>query len=205
MEIKLIHTGLANCYLLIEGDKAVVIDPVLDIKDLEAEGIKEVSFCLATHGHADHIAHAKILVERFGIPLTLHEDEAIYAKDDSFNLSHYVIGDSLDKVDDSKLNLISSKTVFDFLGHTIEVIHTPGHTRGSVMYLVDNSYLFSGDTIFKDAIGRTDLPGSSRSSMLQTLDRLIEIDANYEVYPGHGKSARYLDVKKSLQYWRGLV
>lgn len=201
MEIKIFNnTGLANSYLLVEENAAVLIDPVIELEDL---GDIEVQYCLATHGHADHIKNAKTITDHFNIPLTLHKDEAIYAQDDSYNLSHYVLGKELTKIDN--LNLLNDGDSLLFFDHKIEVLHTPGHTLGSVMYLVDDTYLFSGDTVFKNAIGRTDLKGSNPNQMKNTIDKLLLIDKNWQVYAGHGDSTNWQEVRESLKYLRRLV
>lgn len=205
MKIKTVKTSLSNSYIIIDKDQndnlcAVVIDPALELEEvLEFD----VVMCLATHGHADHINNAKLICDHYQIPLFLHKDEAIYAKDDSFNLSHYVIQRPLAKVKD--LNLLEDNQELTFLNHTLKVWHTPGHTKGSVMYLLDNHYLFSGDTVFKDAIGRTDLPGSSSKVMSNTLAKLAEIDSDYKVLPGHGMATSFKEVKHQMEYWRRLL
>ncbi len=200
MEIKQFSTSLANSYLLVEGKAALLIDPVVALEELADY---KISYCLATHGHADHIALAKRVTDHFQIPLYLHENEAIFMQDNSYNLSRYILGRNLEQVEN--LRFLKDGEEIDFQGHLIKTIHTPGHTRGSVMYLIDNKYLFSGDTLFKEGIGRTDLKGSYPTLMAETLTRLLDINENWLVYPGHGKSTVYQEVKKMLKYWRRLV
>lgn len=205
MEIRKVETDFANSYIISDTDPegrkvAVVIDPALELEELLG---LDVVLCLATHGHADHINNAKKICDHFEIPLTLHEKEAIYVKDDSYNLSRYVLHRPLDKPEN--LKLLSGGDELSFLGHTIKVYHTPGHTQGSVMYLLDARYLFSGDTLFKGTIGRTDLPGSSPEAMDATLTKLGEIAGDFEVFPGHGENTTFSRVQSQLEYLRGLL
>ena len=200
MEIKQFSTSLANSYLLVEGETALLIDPVVKLDKLADY---KISHCFATHGHADHIAEAKKITDHFQIPLYLHKDETIFIKDDTYNLSPYILGDSLEPVEN--LRLLTDQEKIDFQGHLLETIHTPGHTKGSVMYLLDNKHLFSGDTLFKESIGRTDLKGGNQGLMAETLTRLLSFDQDWLVYPGHGESTTFKEVKKVLRYWRRLI
>jgi len=200
LEIKSIYTNYANSYLLWEEQMGIIIDPASDINVLQ--GVQIIN-CLATHGHADHIVKAKSITEKYKIPLTLHQEDVIYVQDDSYNLSKYILGESLSRIDN--LQVIKDGDQIDFNGHNLRVLHTPGHTPGSVMYLLDDKYLFSGDTVFKDSIGRTDFPGSNPQQMADTLEKLINIDKDWVVYPGHGEVTTWSEAKKSLKYWRQFV
>ena len=92
--------------------------------------------------------------------------------------------------------------VLQLAGMTIRVLHTPGHTPGSVCLLAGDT-LFSGDTLFQGSCGRTDLPGGSWSQILQSLKRLAALEGNYWVRSGHGPDSTLADEKKWNPYMRG--
>lgn len=92
--------------------------------------------------------------------------------------------------------------VLDLAGLSIRVLHTPGHTPGSVCLMVEDT-LFSGDTLFQDSCGRTDLPGGSWATILQSLKRLAQLEGDYTVCPGHGPATTLAEEKRYNPYMRG--
>ena len=89
------------------------------------------------------------------------------------------------------------------LGDTMfTVIHTPGHTPGSICYLTDNGVMFSGDTLFRFSMGRTDLPGGSTKTIFESLRKIGTVEGEYTVYPGHGEKTTLSDEKKYNRYLR---
>ena len=163
--------------------EGVIIDPGNNIKEItqtiEQENIQLIGILL-THGHFDHILYAEEVKRLTNAPIYCHESEANMLKEPQLNLSIMVkkeIGFSPDK-------LLGQK-IFCF-----KVIHTPGHTSGGVcFYDEENGNLFTGDTLFKDAIGRTDLPTGDHETLLNSIkERLFTLPDNAVVYPGHGGS-----------------
>ena len=166
-----------NCYILYnEASKAaVVIDPsdeaTLVEARIEALGL-QVQAILLTHGHFDHGGDVARIRERTGAPVYLHPaDRALPSW-----LTHGLTADR-DLADGDELELA---------GMRFTVLHTPGHTPGSVCFLCGD-LLFAGDTLFAGSCGRTDLPGGSGADMLRSLRRLAELDGDYRVFPGHGE------------------
>ncbi len=169
------------------GDRAsgecVLVDPAYAVGDLvdavEADGMT-VRGVLATHYHADHIGGSMMgyaiegvgqLLERVACPVHVQRDEAPWvARTTGLSEAELVVHDPGDTV-----------TVG---GVEIELVHTPGHTPGSQCFLVDE-YLVSGDTLFLDGCGRTDLPGSDAAAMYDSLQRLGSLPADTIVFPGH--------------------
>lgn len=167
-----------NCYILYnEATKAaVVIDPsdeaTLVEARIEALGL-QVQAILLTHGHFDHGGDVARIRMRTGAPVYLHPaDRALPSW-----LTH-----GLSDTED-----LAEGDTLDFAGLRFSVLHTPGHTPGSVCFRWEDK-LFAGDTLFAGSCGRTDLPGGSHADMLRSLRRLAELEGDYTVYPGHGEA-----------------
>lgn len=187
MEIRAIHLGLikTNCYLISTDKAAVVIDPgfktEITADFLKANGGK-ARMILITHAHFDHIGGAEALRNETGAEIGIGELDAPALRDTELNLSDkfhaHIAPFSADRTfcDGEKFSVGD----IDF-----EVILTPGHTVGGVCYLSGES-LFSGDTLFAGAVGRTDMPGGSLKALKKSLKRLIALPNETKVYPGHG-------------------
>lgn len=174
----------ANNYLLIDGNEAVLID----CSDAKPELLKELEniklkYILLTHGHFDHIlgineirksTNAKVLVHKYDVD-RMKETSAIMK-------SFGVCGVEAPLPDD----YVKDGDELTFGNSKIKVIETPGHTEGGVCYMVDES-LFSGDTLFKDCVGRCDLPGGNFSKLKNSVQNILfNLDERTRVYPGHG-------------------
>ena len=170
-----------NCYIIYEENSAscCVLDPGGEAKKvLEFMSNRNLTLdaILLTHGHFDHVGAVKELHEATGCKVYLcTEDLSMPAKwtaGELFYTDPYGEGDEL-----------------DLAGLHIRVLHTPGHTPGSVCLIVDDS-IFSGDTLFASSCGRTDLPGGNGEVILASLRRLAELEEDYTVYPGHSASTK---------------
>lgn len=164
----------ANCYVVAEGETCAVIDP-------GAQGVQLVSWLkdnrltpeavLLTHGHYDHVGAVQALVEAFGVDVYLHKGDTTMTGELAQGLywnKLYAEGDTV--------------TVG---GMAFRVLHTPGHTPGSVCLKLGDT-LFAGDTLFEGSCGRTDFPGGSWEQMMASLRRLSNLEENCTVLPGHG-------------------
>ena len=189
-KIKCVVVGMleGNCYVVKcgQGGQGVVIDPG-DEADLIAEAIEaagmEPEVVLLTHGHIDHTNAGAALRKRFRSRVACHALDAPMVRGEDgeslfgFERKPCVVDQELGEGD-----------VLNVGGVPIKVLHTPGHTSGSVCYIMGN-VLFSGDTLFKCSIGRTDLPGGSDHEMAASLgNRIATLDEGMVVYPGHGPS-----------------
>ena len=184
MNIKSLTVGPigTNCYIL-EDDQtnlAAVIDPgdepELIQEALEKEGV-EVRYLLLTHGHYDHTTAVPALHRVYPqADIYIHQADANGAGSTLFPLAG--------EVDD--LKLYDEGDVIRLGDHEIQVLHTPGHSPGSVTLKVED-VLFTGDTLFCGSCGRTDFPGSSPKDMMVSLCCLAVIEGNYNVYPGHDR------------------
>ena len=170
-----------NCYIIYEENAAscCVLDPGGEAKKvLEFMNLRNLTLdaILLTHGHFDHVGAVKEIHEATGCKVYLcTEDLSMPAKwtaGELFYTDAYGEGDEL-----------------DLAGLHIRVLHTPGHTPGSVCLMVDDS-IFSGDTLFAGSCGRTDLPGGDGDVILTSLRRLAQLEEDYTVYPGHSASTK---------------
>lgn len=192
-----------NCYLIFDEDskEIMVIDPAGDADKIE-NAIKEefkgnLKYIYITHCHGDHIAGVNDLKSRCGGKILIHKIDAKGLNDRNINLYPYpdlkpIILDEDSKVEDGDLiNL--GKLEF-------KVIHTPGHTAGSTsLYCQKEKCLFSGDTIFAGAYGRTDLPTSSKDAIIDSIfNKIFKLPDETIIYPGHGRTTI---LKNEKNYW----
>lgn len=190
MDIKIINNNSmsTNTYIVSIEKEAIVIDPVGNmntILDYIEKNELKVKYILLTHGHGDHIGLVPELKQATGAPIYVHSEDEEMINDSLINLSvHFEKTVSFksdyhyDHKDDLKLG-----------EETIKIIHTPGHTKGSVCIQIGDA-LFTGDTLFKGSIGRTDLYGGDYNTILQSLHKIKTLDLNLKVYPGHGPSSQ---------------
>ena len=186
--MKLYHltTGLlgVNSYFLVneQTKNAILIDggeSYKTIKKTQADlGIK-VTALLLTHAHFDHAGNAKALQDD-GVKVYVSKLDAPKLKN-SLNLASD-FGRHFDYLDADFT--FTDGQVLQIEGITIKVIATPGHTDGSVTFLVDNM-LFTGDTLFLQSIGRTDFPTGDRDTLINSVKKLFALEGDYNVYPGH--------------------
>ncbi|MDO5018265.1 MAG: MBL fold metallo-hydrolase [Lagierella massiliensis] len=187
-----------NIYVLIKNDSAIIIDPGYEyesVVDLIENRKLKPQMILLTHGHADHIASCESLREKYNIPIYANENEKELLKDPNLNLSASMYGPISLEAD----FLINEGSKVEFEGENIEFIYTPGHTIGSQIIKIGTN-LFTGDTLFRNSIGRTDLPTSSVKDMKNSLEKIKLLDDELIVYPGHNSQSSIGDEKKYNQF-----
>ena len=168
-----------NCYILREaGEKTCcVVDPGYEpetiLSFLEEKGLT-LGAILLTHGHFDHVGAVKELAETYGCPVYIHKDDLTLPEKFTAGPLYYT-------------NFYDEGDVLELAGLTIRVIHTPGHTEGSVCLIVDDA-IISGDTLFARSCGRWDLPGGDGEKLKASLQRFKAMEGEYRIFPGHGKS-----------------
>ena len=187
MKIETVTVGTldTNCYVLqAEGsDAVIVIDPGAEAERiLSVIGKRRIAGVLLTHGHFDHTGALNAFA---GVPVLIHAADAPMLSDPRLSAGE-MNGDIASRPAASAF--VSDGQLLELGGLRIGVLHTPGHTPGSVCYRIDDS-LFTGDTLFHRGYGRTDLPGGSFSDLVQSLRRLLRIPEDLPFYPGHGGSA----------------
>lgn len=177
-----------NCYIVYDKINALIVDPggepkkVIDF--LESHDLKPQAILL-THAHFDHIGAVDALRKYFNIDVYLHENEADWLGDPSLNRSTAFTRKEIRTsrpehfLNPGKMKLSS----FEF-----NIIHTPGHSPGSVSFIfADDGFIISGDVLFQQGIGRTDLPGGSMEQLERSIRQsLYHLEDTYIVYPGHG-------------------
>ncbi len=185
-----------NCYILQSGKEALIIDPGDEpdrIRKFMADLGAKPSLIVATHTHFDHVLGVESLKAETGAPFSIHKDdlpmlEAMQARVQQF----------------MGFNVPPPPKVDSFLKHgdqltlgneTIRILHTPGHSPGSIS-LAGKGYVFTGDALFNQSIGRTDLPGGDYQTLIRSIkEQLFLLDDDTLVYPGHGPETSIGDEK----------
>ena len=180
-----------NCYIIHDdaSRSCCVIDPGYDadliLDKLEALGLT-LEAILLTHGHFDHVGAVKELASETGCQVYIHPDDLSMPPMMTAGPLYYT-------------KTYAEGTQLKLAGLDIAVLHTPGHTPGSVCLLTGDT-LITGDTLFAGSCGRTDLPGGDWATIRASLNRLAAIEANLWVLPGHGGTSQLRDEKKYNPY-----
>ncbi len=189
MLIKSLVVGMmeANCYIV--GDESTkevfIIDPGGDYnkikKVIDKDNLKPIAV-INTHGHGDHIGADS----EFGLPVWIHRLDAEFLKDPSKNLSG-AFGFLLKTKEATRL--LEAGDILNIGSYALEVMHTPGHTPGSIC-LKEKGVVFTGDTLFCEGIGRTDFAYGSEEDIMRSIkEKLFNLDDDHVVYPGHGPTS----------------
>jgi hydroxyacylglutathione hydrolase len=201
MKIQTFNVGMlsTNCYVVNcpKTQEAIIIDPGLDVLS-EAEQIiryvdkstLKVKFIVNTHGHSDHISGNSILRKKYSVPVCIHAYDA-----------HFITG--LGENTQPANILLEDEEPLKFGKVTLNIMHTPGHTPGSIS-LAGEKLVFTGDTLFAGGIGRTDLPGGSDRDMRRSLEKLLRLPEHYIVYPGHGAASTIGEEKRGNPFLQWL-
>lgn len=190
LNLKCIITGAleTNSYIIYGSEKALIVDSG-DTGEKIVQFIEEKNLVpemiINTHGHYDHISGNKSLKKRFKCPIGIHKIDAEYLYKPRLNLSKYTVGDMKSPRADREFE---DGDIIHLEGEKIEIIHLPGHTKGGIgLYFYP--HLVSGDTLFRENMGRTDLPrGNQRELMDSIRSRIYVLPDEVKVYPGHGES-----------------
>ncbi len=174
MKVERVVVGplITNCYLLLSEQELAIIDPgdesekiLKQIKNTESKAV----YIINTHAHFDHVSASDELRKKTGAKVLIHEAEKKFV---NFQVDRF-----LKEKDRVRIGSVD-----------LEVMHTPGHSPGGIC-LVTDGIIFTGDTLFKDGYGRTDLSGGSHEELLKSLKRISELlKPGMMVYPGHGES-----------------
>ncbi|MFC4809108.1 MBL fold metallo-hydrolase [Paenibacillus sp. GCM10023250] len=180
-----------NCYLVTEeaGKRAFVVDPGMGPKRLIArirERGLELEAIVLTHAHFDHMGGVDEVRLAFGCPVYLHDEEADWLEDARKNGSARWSDVTPPLTTAPAEYALAEGQRLELIGHTFTVLHTPGHSPGSVSLLC-GGHLISGDVLFKQSVGRTDLPGGKERDLYDSIrTKLYKLDPAVRVYPGHG-------------------
>jgi glyoxylase-like metal-dependent hydrolase (beta-lactamase superfamily II) len=210
-----------NCYVLAPGpgQACVVVDPGQDavepLEDVLAEHRLTPVAVLLTHGHFDHTFSVAPVCDGHDVPAFLHPDDREMLADPLKGLSREALaffGGRLTVREPREVRALDDGATLDLAGIALRVDHTPGHTRGSVVFSTatdDGSgpveVILAGDTLFAGSIGRTDLPGGDHATMLRSLrDKLLTRDDAAHVLPGHGPTTTIGRERASNPFLQGL-
>lgn len=151
------------------------------------KGLQPVA-AVNTHGHFDHLLGAEFVRSRYGVPFVMSSKDEFLLRGASTSAELFgVRSGDMPELDED----LDGKDVFTFGQTTLQVISTPGHTPGHVaLYEPQSKVLFTGDTLFRESIGRTDLPGGDYSWIMRSIiDKLLPLGDEVKVYPGHGEES----------------
>ncbi|MDE7464054.1 MAG: MBL fold metallo-hydrolase [Clostridiales bacterium] len=187
MKFLCVVTGICrtNTYIIEENNEAIIIDPTGDFKEIKST-LSSISarpkYVLVTHGHFDHVGGVSALQDMGAKAYVPSADYKLLVE------TNFSLG--LDEEDVAPFCAdveVNDGDMFTLLGHEFKALSTPGHTLGGTCYIMDDKTIFSGDTLFRLSIGRTDLPYADNDCMLNSLKRLFALNGDYDVFPGHGK------------------
>ena len=203
-----------NCWVIAsgKGSECIIVDP--GMPDISAEielivseeGLKPVA-ALMTHGHLDHTFSITALADGYGIPAYIHSEDRRFIADPAgihdAQFRQTISAMSFAEPQDTRT--LRDGELLNLVGISIKAIHAPGHTRGSLMFLLNDEYLLSGDVLFSGTIGRTDQPTGSAADMKETLrKKILPLDDAIEVLPGHGPQTTIENERKRNPYLKEL-
>ena len=186
MQVLTFPTGRinTNCYLLQQGNKCVIVDVAYrcqQLVDYVNSNNLQVIAVLLTHGHFDHCGGVEQLKSGCNlgdVPVYVHQADVKMCHDAKNNWFRIACDNCF-----PTHNVCEGRLAID--SFTFDVLHTPGHTPGSVVYLLDDM-MFSGDTLFYKSVGRTDFPQGDAQALAKSLQKLKQLQIDYKIYAGHG-------------------
>jgi glyoxylase-like metal-dependent hydrolase (beta-lactamase superfamily II) len=201
MEITKIVSGIfqTNTYVITKGETAAVIDPAGKaeniLEKIEESGAK-LCAVLLTHGHFDHTSAAAEIKEKTGAKIHIHEKDNVMLGDAEKSFAIIMPG----AFKPCESDVILNDGVLLQLGELeIKVMHTPGHSGGSVMFITDN-VIFSGDTLFEGSVGRIDGWSGDYSAQVNSLEKIKQMQGDYRILPGHGDETTLKKEKNGNPY-----
>jgi glyoxylase-like metal-dependent hydrolase (beta-lactamase superfamily II) len=204
MKLKIFKENSAqvNSYLLIKKKHAVLIDPGFNGKEI-VDYCKEseilIDHVILTHGHYDHIRGIKLVSQEFNFDLYVSKQDKQLLYNDEFNYAR-AFGSSFKLPKDIIVKELSDKMDLKIFDETFRVYYTPGHTKGSIC-ISYQKMLFTGDTLFYNSVGRTDLYSGNNTDIFKSLEILKKNFSNETtIYPGHGESGKMKSVKEINPY-----
>lgn len=189
----------ANCYLIENEGEAIIIDPADDasflLEEVQRKNLQLVGL-FGTHGHFDHVMAVGEIQMNFNAPFYIHKKDQFLIERLESTAEHF-LGHKLIIIPPKSINYIE-KGEFQISHFKFTILHTPGHTPGGVCYFFpEEKVIFTGDTLFAGAIGRTDLSYSNKGDLWNSLKEILTLPDEVEIYPGHGEST-YITQEKSI-------
>ncbi len=186
-----------NCYVVSNNQSSVIIDPGGNVNEI-IQYIKDCQYkvmaILNTHAHFDHIGGVADLIDEYRCSFYLHSKDSKLLR--SANLYQKIFGaEQAIRIPEVNIFLDKIPQVIELGDLSVEVLHTPGHTEGSVCFCIEDN-LFTGDTLLKGTIGRTDLPGGSKPKIKESLRVISKLPDEKIIFPGHGEASTIADELK---------
>jgi len=186
---QIIVTGMAVfCYLVVDEStkEAVLIDPAGDFERIFEKIDKhnaKIKYIINTHGHYDHTSGNNYIMEKTKAKLLIHKNDLKFFR--GFSQQNIEDFSSKEKNQDAQILLLKHNDSIDIGNTKLWVIHTPGHSSGSIsLYCNDN--IFTGDTLFTEGVGRTDLPDSSERDLIDSIkNKILSLPDHTKIWPGH--------------------
>ncbi|GAB6098431.1 MBL fold metallo-hydrolase [Halanaerocella petrolearia] len=203
---QVVGVGDVNCYIIIDKtNKGIIIDPGGETEKLLTKiKQKEIDLkaIILTHCHYDHILGVKKLKQKLDLPVWIHKQGAVGLTNAEINLSaNRTVPTTIIKPD----RKLENGEVLEIGSLKIEIIHTPGHTAGGICLKINNK-LLTGDTLFKNSVGRTDLPTSNYQDLVDSvINKLLILNDNLKVYPGHGPTTTLAREKRKNPKVRRII
>jgi len=211
LQLKTALAEATNCYIIQDEDtnEVIIIDPANELNKIE-EMLNmldaKIKYIYLTHCHVDHVGVASQLHAKYGGKILIHRNGAENLENDEIVLNKHIGVDKITIEPDSR---IDGEDLLHIGNIEFKVLHTPGHTNCSTsLYCSKHKMIFSGDTIFRGAWGRTDLPTSNFEDIIKSItEKIMVLPEDTIIYPGHGKSTIvkeekpiYVDLKPRLDY-----
>ncbi|CAN2238816.1 MBL fold metallo-hydrolase [Candidatus Planktophila dulcis] len=204
-----------NCWVIApsEGSECIIVDPGMpdisrDIEMIIEEHKLRPVAALLTHGHLDHTFSITPLADGYDISAYIHSEDRRFIADPAGIHGEQFISQlqAITFVEPKKVSELKNGSTLELLGMKITAIHAPGHTRGSLMFTINDEILVSGDVLFAGSIGRTDLPTGSSKEMIHTLKtEVLTLSDDLRVLTGHGPETTIKFERKSNPYLKELT
>lgn len=194
----------ANCYIVINDKNCIIIDPADEgsfiLEEIQRRNLDLVGV-IATHGHFDHVmASGEIQLSFPDLPLYIHYDDIFLLNRLGETAKHFLGHDPVVFKPQKTLHLKPGTMSIE--NFTFKIVATPGHTPGSIcLYFEEENALFTGDTVFKDSIGRYDFSYSDKSELQKSVAKIFKFPDETTIYSGHGEETLVIDEKKNFIHY----
>lgn len=191
-----------NTYIVGNEQEVIVIDPANKLSSItSAIKSRKVLGVFLTHAHYDHFKTLDSFLKKYNVNLYIHKNGINKLTDINSSCAFFFSVTSLNNVNAENIIYIKDNDVINLNNIVIKVITTPGHTNCSVVYQIEDS-MFTGDTLFNDGVGRTDLPTSNTVQLINSLKKLLDNNNQKIIYPGHGNPSTLEEERKYNDFYR---
>lgn len=201
--VTLKNTYYSNTYLVGDEKEVIIIDPSSNIDKIKyAIKSRKLLGVFLTHGHYDHFKTLNEVLSYYDVKCYLHQEA--YKKLSEPRISYAIMfGDENNhQLPFDRVHFLKNNELITFSDDfQIKVLYTPGHTNCSVVYLIDD-IMFSGDTLFKGTVGRTDLATSNHYQLFESINQLLNLKTNYVIYPGHEEPTTLVDEQLTNPFYK---